>query len=234
MIKSSGNMDKQEQIISKIKKLLAMTELNGCSPEEAAVAVAHAQLLMAKYDIQVTELSEQEKAIIEDKFNVGTKSISKYQSLLAGALAPHFAVRVIICIRSSQSYLNIIGDKMRAAIFKEVYLFAYKAFQQQWTAYHKSMDITMEQKNNMRDSYFRGFLSGFEQELQRSENANALVIREDPEIETYVREHFPHLVKNNSIRLRGWDDKAYSQGLADGKFAQQNKNKSIQEMEDAV
>lgn len=229
-------MNEQEKIISKIKKLLAMTEANGCSSEEAAVAIAHAQLLMAKYDVELTELSEEEKVIIEDKFSMGTKSVSSYQRLLACSLAPHFAVRVIICTRGDRSQImNIVGDKIRAAIFKETYLFAYKAFQQQWQAYYKTLSKSeITDIGDIRGSYLKGFVDGITNELQRSENENAIVLKENPEIKDYISEHFPCLI-NERLLIKGLrHGQAFDQGYEDGSFAQRNKNKSIQEMEERV
>jgi len=219
----------KERAIDLIQKLLRKTEANGATPGEAASAVATAQKLMAQYKVDATEVeteSEVENGVIEEGIDVGTKSVSSIQTLFAQSLASHFACRVIMRWNSAkQSYqLTFIGDAINCKAFKEVYLFAYNAFKYNWEKYHKALNLSTAEKSASRGTYLKGFIAGLTNELIKSENANALVIVESPQLQSYMDSLNLHKSHKHYSMRQSDSMRDYMKGYADGSYSQSNKN----------
>lgn len=224
-------MDK-DKIIEKIQKLLAKTEENGASAAEAASAIALAQKLMAQYGVSVEETEiVSSNEIIEDEFSVGTKSVSSFQVILAANLAPHFACRVVKRVRRSGfESLLFIGERYKTLTFKECFAFAYQTYVKLSAKYLQSSalsDYSRSMKSQVRWDYFNGFVEGLTNELIKSENENALVIVESPEL----KEHMDEMnLRTFQANRRPTESFSHSlRGYTDGSFAYRNKNKALDE-----
>lgn len=57
--------DKMEKVMNLIKKLMEVTTENGATENEAIEASLKAQRLMAKYDIELSQLEDNAEAIVE-------------------------------------------------------------------------------------------------------------------------------------------------------------------------
>ena len=220
----------KDQVIDRVKKLLEMTESNGCTASEAATAMAMAQKLMAQHGIHECDVVEEPEFIIEEEVTVGTKSVSSMQALMALDLSKHFGCRVVQHTRADGSqYLKFIGDKTRCQVFRETYLFAYRVFQKNWTSYIKDMEISTKEKNQLRGSYFKGFVSGLTNELIRSENEFGLVIVESAKLTEYMKDNYSNnRTRQCSVRSNG-SSEAYLKGYEDGTFSHRNKNKCVEQ-----
>lgn len=222
-------MDSQkEEIILKIRKLLAKTEVNGATAQEAASALAMAQKLMAKHNVFVTEADDTEP-IVEEQGSYGTKSVSKFQWLLADSLSDHFACEVVMRgIREYGQKLCFIGEKTKVTLFKDCFEFAYRAYQTCFRDFmnRKEKDVALtllgeelsrEDKTQMRWDYFKGFVQGLTNELVKSESENALVIVKSDELQEHMdKMHIRHtkittkMIKSASVMEAGYRDGAYA------------------------
>lgn len=93
-----------EKIISKIKKLLEMTEANGASENEAMTAALKAQKLMAEYHISEKEIGEKEKSdkIVMKHTFIGTGNKWKYA--LTGIVGKNFRCEHFFDTKHSNLY----------------------------------------------------------------------------------------------------------------------------------
>lgn len=219
-------MDK-EKAIEQIKKLLKHTEENGATPAEAAAAIALAQKLMAEHNIKMEKLdAEAEPEVLEEGIDVGTKSVSSIQCMFAQSLCKHFACHVIMRWSTTKHafQLAFIGDAVNCKVFKEAYLFAYNAFKFNWDKYHRSLNLTTQQKTQARGTYLRGFIAGLTNELVKSENANALVIVESPAVTTYMDKLNLRKSSRSMTIQESNSMNDYLRGYQDGSYSQSNKN----------
>lgn len=213
--------------IEKIQKLLEITTERGATPEEAANALAKAQMLLFKNGLTMDDLkAEEEDIIVEEKVSVGTKSVNFIQNKFVSELALHFACSVLISTIGRQGKFVFIGEKSKVQVFKECFLFAYNAYKSCWAKEVAKMNISIHDKNLRRVSYLEGFVDGLTNELVKSENANALVICKSQELEDYMSKR----QINGSISFSAsshFDYSLYQKGYESGSYAQRNKSKVL-------
>lgn len=216
-------MDKIKDIIS---KLLNRTTANGCTEGEAAVALAKARNLLAKYNLSVQDLDSDENSIEELKVETDTKTLSLTQAYIALALKDHFGVEIVNSGNSHSSCLKIVAEKFKAEIFKEAFLFAYNSFKSNWSRYSKTLACSTQEKTFHRGTYLKGYCDGITNELSLQENATALVVVKSKELSDYMSsmEFNGHTRFSNKVSK---SDEVYNQGYKTGAFVQRNKNKSI-------
>lgn len=213
--------------IEKIQKLLEITTEHGATPEEAANALAKAQLLLFKNGLTMDDLkTEEEDVIVEEKVSVGTKSVNYIQNKFVQELAPHFACSVLISTIGRQSKFVFIGEKSKVQVFKDCFLFAYNAYKSCWSKEVASMNTDTHSKNMRRVSYVDGFIDGLTNELIKSENEHALVICKSQDLEDYMTKKKIDGSISFSASSR-FDYSLYQKGYESGSYAQRNKNKAL-------
>lgn len=211
----------KESILDKVSKLLAKTTENGCTPEEAQAATAMAQSLLAKYDLELSDL-EDEPTVSSLDVSVGTKSVNSRQALLAIMLAKHYGCLVLKSTRKDKQYITFIGERKRPEVLKETYLFVYKAYQQCWQQYHRTLSCN---KESYRNDYFEGFINGVDQVLTQNENQNAIVLRASKAVVDYLF-NTPTVTRSVGVSTTG-NNEAHYRGYCDGKESQQSKHTRI-------
>lgn len=127
MTKDSILKDPQyrEQIVNRIRKLLAMSKGTQYE-EEAGTALRMAQEHMSKYGLSMTDIEisqELEEDIVEEILQGHTKRASpeRWESYLAQAVAIVFDCRVIRSIYFTDSFLKFVGYKKDAEMAKLVF-----------------------------------------------------------------------------------------------------------------
>lgn len=228
----------QEKIISKIQKLLALSE--SPNEHESQSALAKAQKLMAEYNVSVTTPEEDPILVIEmDEDTVG---ISVLRKTLATSLAKHFGCKVMY----SKSYKDVgvtkvefklhtriqfVGTPIMVKTLKMSFDYAWEVFLKLSQKFISSeyYYATRSQKLQLKQDYLVGFCKGMTNELIRSANQYALVVSVPHQVNDYVSKvcrgsaHYKHLDGNvkNSHAVRT--------GYADGAFSIRNQNKAIGE-----
>lgn len=218
-----------EKVIEKIRKLLARTEENGCTPGEAATAAAQVAMLLAKYNLAISDINSEEMELVKEEFIKDTKSCSAYQAEIASALEKHFGVTTFLkrkynANHTSYSILVVYGEKIKVQAFCQTYEFVYRAYQKCWTSYHKTLDEPTSLKSKRRLSYLRGFIDGVTNEIIKEENANALVVSKSQSVIDFENNLVTGRAFNvNAIR----DAQANARGYSDGTYAQQHRHTSL-------
>lgn len=220
-------MSKKDKVIEIVKKLLERTEANGCTADEAKVAITQAHKLLAEAGMSMDELSTEDTEVAELVLDSDTKGVSLAQTKLAVALAKHFGVELFFRKRSTTD-LVVVGETFKRKIFAETYQFAYNTFKKSWNKYHKSLtSVSTSDKNALRNDYLIGFADGLTNELVKQENEFALVVVKSEEVVKYMESL--NLKQGKARQFsRKFDHGAMSQGYSDGAFAQRNKHHVVE------
>lgn len=218
-------MNERESIISKIRKLLAMTEDRGATPHEAAIAAAKVQALLTEHNLEMADVSKVETV---DEIGRDTQDITKsvrspYRKPLANLL--HICAEYNYC-KAVYSFGTgktvIFGKAHNIEVVK--YLYTYL-----------SRTLMAEAKQQHHDSgtaqsvvtWTVGFLEGARKEIayrlktQQEEQAaintavNALVVVSRQFVEQRAAQEFPHTKKMANGRVRSVD--AFLAGQVFGK-----------------
>ena len=108
-------------IIEKIKKILAKTIENGCTPEEAATAAAMASKLMEQHQIDMADLVEKGEVVrqpIDLEIFYESKRVDSWIAALANVLCAPFSCVVVISMNRG---LGVYGRPDNREAFKATF-----------------------------------------------------------------------------------------------------------------
>lgn len=208
--------EKRQQIIDKIKKLLALSE-NNPSKEEAISAALMAQKLMAKYRIHEDETLDEikEEDLIDSVFTdqKQNSSLHAWRKQLAVIIARNF------CCKCYMRGKDVVfrGYKQDAEIAMNAYLYLYTIGDKLGSkAYNESLVNTGSGKG-VYNSFVMGFLKGVDEGLSVQCTALMLIIPQavEDEWKTFAA-NFRH-GSTKSINVA--DATIYNRGKEEGKNA---------------
>jgi hypothetical protein len=208
----------QNRIVERISQLLALAESN--NPHEAEAAMAAAQRLMLKYNL--------ERPAQGDQRRYGTRTlgepkgrVSESERMVAMILGKFFFVEVIWVPayrpwdQTRGSLLEICGTEENLAMADYVYGFLTHAAENLWQRHQREHGI---RSNRDRRVFLSGVMSGFAEKLakQNVQDAKAgLVWVKDGNLETFFRQRHPHV---RHVRHEGQrKNEAYVEGREAGK-----------------
>lgn len=200
------------KVINKIKKLLAMTEENGASENEAMVAALKAQKLMAEYNLTIAdiEIKDESHAIVEESFDAGKGDKWKYQ--LANIIARNFCCTTYVIDKRHIIFYGYEKDaKIACDVFKFLFTVGNKLADKCYYEYYKKGESTRGVKN----AYLAGFCKGIDDVLGKQCTALMIVVPKE------VKESFEEKTKDfrtmsNRLRMAN-DGRAYVKGQTDGR-----------------
>lgn len=210
-----------EKMLEKVKKLLSLAG-NNPSEEEAIAASLKAQELIAKYNLDLSDLDKEKLEIAQEEYTTGVDKSWKYG--LAQAVANNFRVmNYWIGNRKVVFY----GYKQDAAVAVSVfeYLFktgergARKACREHYKKYGTETGVYF--------SYTRGFTAGVKSALEVQSTALMVVTPQEVKdsYEQYsVDNGFKTLGKFRNGSEKGVSHKIYNDGFNDGKTAGSSRN----------
>lgn len=201
-----GTMTK-DQLMAKVNKLLALAG-NNPSQEEANAAFLKAQKLIAQYNLNMDEFSEEKEQIV--LLAATHKHINGARIHLAAALAKNFRCRVMMVGRT----VHFMGYKTDAEVCVKVFNYAYEVADRQGMRVqreHKKQGLPVQGVYN---SYMLGFCKGIKEVLD--EQCRALMIVVPEEVDEEVKRQSTGTYKGGT-RLNGWDSSAYESGKAAGR-----------------
>ena len=174
--------DNVDNVIGTIQKLLNMTTENGCNDNEAIIALQKAQALMAKHNIEVSQIessNRDEDDIItvecEHKWDAG------FRYNLAHVIADNHRCRTYIqnywVGYTKKRMIAFMGVREDAQIAKASFEFAYKFIQRRgnqeyeiWRQKHPTIS-----GKNVFNSYALGFIRGLREVLEAQSVALMIV-----------------------------------------------------------
>jgi Protein of unknown function (DUF2786)/SprT-like family len=181
-----------ERVLSRVAKLLALAESPNVN--EAELAMAEAQRLMLKHNVDVTARS----AYSFRHLGAPTGRVSEAERILANILNDHFFVECIWVpvwrAREGKrgSVLEVCGTTVNLAIAEHTHAFLLHTAERLWAQYQR--DHGAERRD--RRTYQAGVMTGFREKLdaQRKQHARqGLVWVGDGDLTKYWRRRHPHV-----------------------------------------
>lgn len=203
-----------EEIISKIRKLLAMTEENGCTEGEAMTAALMAQKLMAKHNLTVADIDDDTSKgnIVEVGYDAGTKYKWKYR--LANIIAVNFCCKVFVV---GKSKIVFYGYENHAKIASDVFKFLFNTGIRLANNYYYECYKNGRETVGVKNTFLAGFCDGIKEVLGQQCRALMLVTPKD------VEENFAEKMKGSksfkATMKIARDTQAYDDGKTEGKYA---------------
>lgn len=198
--------DKEEldNIVSKIEKLLSVTEDRGATENEALSASLLAQRLMKKYNIDYENLNaERDEEILSA--DVGVPKGNKWKYLLAQAVANGYCVKTYT---KGTQCVCFYGYKRDVLIARRVFVYLYE------TAVKLSRKYRRERGYSERDFCY-GFSMGVKEGLEK--NCHALVlVTPQKVIDSYKEFSADFGCANRNYRC---GQNGYQSGVSEGKKA---------------
>lgn len=205
-----GNMD---EILSKIQKLLALAG-NNPSEAEAQSAALMAQRLIAKYNVDMSGLSGDEK--INYKLMAAKHPNNEgYRSRLAVIIADNFRCKPILM----GLVIHFFGREGDVDACVEVFNYLYKV------SHNKGLKLEREARKEGRNThgvanaYWDGFMAGLKESLDRQ--CKALMIVTPQDVKDKFNERFSNAREGTRFgqRRMGFNRSVYNAGYEDGKTA---------------
>ena len=205
-----------EKIISKITKLLALSDLEkNPSEAEAISASLAAQRLLAKYNLSMVDVTgerdpaEEIEQVIAD---VGTGKKWKYS--LANAVANNYACKTF---SQGSDKLVFYGYKADILIARRVYIYLFKVGNRIASQYVKKYRETIcYDAKGIYNSFVSGFVNGVKKELEKQCTALALIVQ--PEVQESW-DIFSAAMETKNWNMSCNSIEAYEEGFVEGKRA---------------
>lgn len=166
-IKSESALDdKQEQLLRRTQKLLALAE--SAEEHEAALAMQRVRELYEKYNLEALAEGRREDYTYHI-INHRLKVVPQHQSMIAQILQQHFFVEVIFSQQYdpedlvSHKILEIMGTPQNVAMAEYVYHFLWDSLPRLWQSYQRQKGA----QSKTRRSYYLGVLTGFDEKLKQ-------------------------------------------------------------------
>lgn len=210
-----GNKDEKiEKIIAKVSKLLELSDLSKNPSEAEAIAASmKAQELLAKYNLDISVVTGEEKREDIEQVVSDTGKGKKWRYGLAETIARSYCCRIFY-IGTEQ--IVFYGYKSDVLIARRIFAYLYEVGNRLANAYVKERREHEGSTKGIYNSFCSGFVNGVDRELSRNCTALVLVV---PQI---INESFAEFSKGfgeADYRVRTNDLKAYKQGEIEGKRA---------------
>ena len=211
---------KEDRVIGRVRKLLALAESS--NQHEAELAASTAQRLILKFNIDLqTRRSEEEAGYTYAYVGQPTGRVQVHQRSIASLLIEHFFVRGIWVgvyqpLEGKRgTVLEICGRPENVQMAEFVHDFLLRTIERLWVEHKKANRI---KSNRDRRSFLAGAVAGFSAKL-REKRAEAqregLVWVRDAGVDTYVKRRHPKLV-SYGYTPKG-DREAYAKGQSAGR-----------------
>lgn len=208
--------NKMEKILNKVKNLLALAS-NNPSEEEATAAALKAQELIAKYNLELTDVEKETLEISKAEYHTGVDKSWKYG--LSRAVASNFRVMVYwVGKRDAVFY----GYKADVTIAAEVFGYLFKVGEKGARAACRKSYKERGTETGVYYSYTRGFTAGVKAALEKQSTALMVVTPKEVQesFEGYCQESgMTTLSKYRTGSEKGVSKYAYNNGFSDGKQA---------------
>lgn len=213
--KAGADEGELESVIRKVQKLLALAdESRNPSEAEAISASMKVQKLLAKYNLDIAEITgEEKKEEIEQVIaDVGTGKKWKY--ILAEVVAESYCCK---CFYHGADMIVFYGYRSDVLIARRVFMYLFKVGNNLAAKYVKRRRETAGGwTEGVYNSFCQGFCNGVRSELQK--NCRALMLVTPQEV-TESFHKFTEGFKGKNINLDLTDWSAYEEGEDEGRRA---------------
>lgn len=208
-------MENREKILKKIENLLALAG-NNPSENEAIAAALKAQELMAKYNIELTDLEGKslEQNIVEETYTPKSNChyVRKWRYTLSQIIAKNFCCKTYSINRDAIAFYGYEKD---AKIAVEVFKFLFETGNKLANRYYLKCKKEGKNTKGVLNTYLVGFCDGIKEVLDKQCTALMIVVPKEVE-EAYAERSKNFKTFQNSL-ITSSDGRAYSEGKTDGK-----------------
>lgn len=205
-----------EKMLDKVKKLLSLAG-NNPSEEEAIAASLKAQELIAKYNLDLTDVEKETLEISQAEYKTGVDKSWKYG--LAQAVANNFRVLNYWVDKRKVVFYGYKQDATVAvSVFEYLFKFGERGARKACRVAYKEYGT----ETGVYYSYTRGFTAGVKSALEVQSTALMVVTPKEVKesYETYAQDNgFKTLGGYRNGSENGVSRKAYNDGFNDGKTA---------------
>lgn len=208
----------KEDIIVKIKKLLALSESSNENESKNALLKAQELLIKNKLSMEDIKENETEKVEVSTEITDITFTRAKWKSRLADVIADNFCCYNYI-LRSGTNRIVFMGKKEDVLVCKIVYSYAIESIKStvkrmQYHFYKRRISV-----RGLETDYALGFIEGlkksFEEQKSKNQEWGLVIIKDSKVVEEYKKITFTKTANFNS-KYSGFS-KAYEAGEKDGK-----------------
>jgi hypothetical protein len=206
-----------DHAIDKIRRLLALAE--SANQHEAEAAMAAAQRLMLKYNLEEVQRNEVRNFVVAH-LGEPTGRVQESQRVLAGILRKFFFVEVLwISVwrpREAKrgSILEVCGTKPNVEMAEYVHAFLTQGAERLWKQHKLARDISHDRD---RRKFHAGVMSGFYKKLDSERAPRALeglVWSGDAQLQAHFKTRYPKTTTSHYSSSSGTE--AHSAGRAAG------------------
>lgn len=197
----------KEQLMNKVNKLLALAG-NNPSQEEANSAYLKAQKLIAEYNLNMDEFSEEKDEIV--MLPCIHSNNEGYRTMLANVLAANFRCRPIM----SGNTVHFIGYKTDVEVCVQVFNHAYKVSHNAGLRIERDYRKKGWSTRGVANSYYRGFCAGIKEVLDEQCRALMIVVPDEVDEEVSQRANGTY---GGGMRMRGYDSESFNAGKQAGR-----------------
>lgn len=202
----------RETIIDKVKKLFALAG-NNPSESEATLAALKAQELLAKNNISMEEIFDDEpEEIVHDIVWANNR---QWRSRLANIIAPNFKCRCFLRRKNSKRGVVFVGHETDVKVAIQTFDFLFKTGGRLANEFVRQRRSEGYRVNGLYNSYVIGFCHGIKAALDQQCRALMIIVPED------VNDNYTQYIKETNMkswrpRLEISNARAYNEGKAKG------------------
>jgi len=202
------------KLVEKIQKLLALAD--SPNENEAKAAMAKAQELMLKHNIDMRSVQDHDSEYINELSETFKR---EYPSMkfINSIIEKYFFVRVVKSNRREGKFFNYIGEKANVQTALHTVNFLKATFDRLWKEYKAETGATSASKQSYILGLFEGFCEKMDEQRAAAEQKYDLVLVDDPKATDKMNEIFPRLSRRASRGTTLRDAGARSAGNTAGR-----------------
>ena len=218
----------KEQILDKIKKLLALA--NSSNEHEAKAASARAQALLTKYNLTMEDAESVDHKYSQEFCSTGRQRMKPQWKYVQSLLREFFFIEIVQTRRRMRvpnedlfkpikieiCYL-MFGKPHNIEVAKYVRDFLMRAFEDSFKTYREQTGAPAK----ARGSYYNGLFQGLYEQLMDArtgvEQETGLVVVPDADLNDFVKDSFEKALTTSRNRTEIRDKKAAMAGYEQGK-----------------
>jgi hypothetical protein len=219
-------------IVQRIAKLLKLTRENGATEHEQIAAIAKAQEIALKENIDINSLDvsgiELTKEIIESAYWPERLYVNPQIRNLAATIAEHFRCKTIAYVTRNNKkakYISFVGTPQDAEIAKTTFLYAMSVVKDNLRKYMKQRQAEAKKEGcswgrsrtcKIRDSYMKTFAAGVDDALKDNAVKFGLVTAIPQEVQDYIAKNTVKTKQYRKTRTAAGDWDAEEAGYRQG------------------
>lgn len=206
----------ENNIIIKIKKLLALSESS--NEYEAKVAMLKAQELLAKHKLSLKEIEEHEDInVMEGKTNITFRQ-GKWKGKLADLIAENFGCYHYYRTNRTHTIIFMGKDEEDVTVCKMMLEYAVDSINSVVNRLRYQYRKEGYSTKGLENDYALGFIEGleyaFEEQKQENQEWGLVLARDKEVVEAYEKKEFIGSINTNT-NFQGFNE-AYFKGVEDG------------------